>query len=156
MRSKPPLCSLSLLACFAVWLACAFPLGNSVCAQSGCSNPPSNGQWWAPHTQITVWISPSFGQQPYFVESNKIASAVTAWSNQPALANNNITFVVANPSTPDPGPDAPNVIRVLNDASGSPDSLAQAWGTWDESTGQMTSGTIYFNRDYMIVPAMPA
>jgi hypothetical protein len=136
-------------------------LDDSVCAQSGCTNPPPTGQWWAPNTQITVWIDPSFGQQAYFNERNKIVSAVTAWSNQPALANNNITLVIEDSSTPDPGPNAANVIRVVDNPSGSQNHLA--WSDTivyqdlnGQSTGQMFNGTISFNREFMLDPTTPA
>jgi hypothetical protein len=132
-----------------------------VSAQSGCTPPPTNGQWWAPNTEITVWVDPSFQQQANFTESTSVNAALGDWFRESSLQNNHITYVFAAPGTPMPAANAPNTIRVLNDPSGSPNNLAYTTTTVHldsngNSTGQMNSATIYFNRGFTLASGAPA
>lgn len=90
MRSSGFHCQrpLLFLVCALVWVLSPFGLNKSVRAQQPCSTPPSNNQWWAPNTQITVWIDPSFMQQASFHEKQSIQYAFGEWAGELALANN--------------------------------------------------------------------
>jgi hypothetical protein len=91
--------------------------GSVANAQTGCSSPPSNNQYWAPGTPITVYIDPSLPQQV----KDGINAAIADWSTQSALTGNNIQMTT---TSKDPGDGIQNTVRVLNDPAGSPSNIA--------------------------------
>jgi hypothetical protein len=72
-------------------------VSHMVHAQSTCTAPTSNNQYWAPGTTITVFIDPNLSQQ----EQAGVNAAVTDWNGQSALTGNGITMTT---TSTDPGP----------------------------------------------------
>src|ERR1041385_7975487 len=122
-------------------------------AQSSCTAPSSNNQYWAPGTTITVFIDPSLSQQ----EQAGVNAAVADWNGQSALTSSSITMTT---TSTDPGPSAANTIRVVNNPAGSPNNLAHTDPTVDTqngvSTGQMFNATISVNDTFKINGTTPA
>ncbi len=84
-------------------------------------------------------------------------AAVADWNGQSALTGNSITMTT---TSTDPGPNAANTVRVVNNPAGSPNNLAFTStnvitqnGT---STGQMVNATLSLNAGFMINPTTPA
>src|SRR4029077_7612418 len=95
----------------------AMELGPVAHAQTSCTAPPSLNQYWAPNTTITVYIDPSLSQQV----QQGVQEAITDWSSQTALTGNNIQLKT---TATDPGANAQNTVRVLNDPANSPGKFA--------------------------------
>jgi hypothetical protein len=119
-------------------------------AQAGCIAPSSNNQYWAPNTPITVFIDPNLSQQ----EQAGVNAAVADWKKQNALSGNNI---ILTPTATDPGPNAPNTIRVVDNPAGSPNNLAfTSTNVSTQNPGQMFNATISVNDGFKIDATTPA
>src|SRR5579864_159416 len=119
-------------------------------AQTGCTAPSSNNQYWAPGTSISVYIDPSLSAQ----EQAAAQQAVSDWGGQTALTGNNITLTTTNT---DPGANAPNTIRIVNNPAGSPNNLAfTTTNVSSTSPGQMVNATVSLNDGFMLAPNTPA
>jgi len=105
-------------------------------AQTGCTAPSSNNQYWAPGSSISVYIDPSLSAQ----EQAAAQQAVTDWGGQTALTGNNITLTTTNT---DPGANAPNTIRIVNNPAGSPNNVAfTTTNVSSTAPGQMVNATV--------------
>jgi len=118
-------------------------------AQSTCTAPTSNSQYWSPGTTITVYIDPTLSQQ----EQNGVNAAVTDWNGQSALTGNGITMTT---TSTDPG-DTANTIRVVNNPAGSPNNLAfTSTNVSNQNPGQMFNATVSVNDSFKINGTTPA
>jgi hypothetical protein len=122
-------------------------------AQSTCTAPASNNQYWAPGTTISVFIDPNLSQQ----EQAGVNAAVADWNGQTALTGNGITMTT---TSTDPGPNAANTVRVVNNPAGSPNNLAHTDTSVNTqngvSTGQMFNATVSVNDSFKINGTTPA
>ncbi len=119
-------------------------------AQSSCTAPTSDNQYWSAGTTINVYIDPSLSQQ----EQAGVNAAITDWNGQSALTANGITMTT---TSTDPGPNAANTVRVVNNPAGSPNNVA--FTTTNVSTqnpGQMFNATVSVNDGFQLAPGTPA
>lgn len=125
---------------------CIALLFNTSSVLNACTSPPATNQWWAPGTEVLIYIDPSFGSQLWFNEGDAIQSAVDDWFSQSSLSGNNITYSY---TATDPGVNASNVIRIIDDPNAFPDFLAFTQPNIYLGSGQFVNATIFFNRDYV-------
>jgi hypothetical protein len=130
----------------------ALTFGHSVFAGT-CTAPTSSNQYWAPGTQITVFVDPSLSQQV----QDGINAAVADWNAQSALTDSNIKMTT---TSTDPGAGSANTVRVVNNPQGSPNNLAFTDPTVNTqngmSTGQMFDATISVNTGFVLDSATGA
>jgi hypothetical protein len=138
---------LSVYLCLLVFLVAVLGANSHlVHAQSTCTAPTSNNQYWSAGTTISVYIDPSLSQQ----EQAGVNAAVTDWNSQTALTANGINMTT---TSTDPGPNAANTVRVVNNPAGSPNNVA--FTTTNVSTqnpGQMFNATVSVNDGFQLTP----
>lgn len=136
-----------LLACTTSFLVCALITTPNGARAQGCSNssPALNGNHWIDSNTKNVYIDPNL---PAAMQASirQAATDFAAQTGQP------VSILPANAS--DPGASTTDSIRILNNPSGSPSSIAHTTPTVITSnfipTNQQVSAQINFNTSAMV------
>lgn len=123
------------------------PPPNNCVTPPGLSNGGASYSYWAPNTKITVYVGSGFSLQ----EAADIQKALNAWASSPGMTGNNISFSAVTAT--DPGTNALNAIRFVNDPLASTQRVATTQdltylNAAGQNTNQIGGATVSVNKGF--------